>query len=296
VASQKTEIIERLFDQRWDSVTETLSDPIVTLRDVQNAIREHNAAHPTLKRPLSDRNPANFSKDIFRKRASANRIWPRSVFERGYTGRQVTGGGACFEFVSIALDQTVPFPTEEWSRELPHYRIESASLPLASRRLGRTDEPWLVQVLVRLRVIETHLALVSDRNVVQVDHLQMSVKHRKTEIDALFLAVEMVNGETRDFMICCEAKGLQDDIIEEQVVNQVRTVFHLQGVPQDIVLPLVVKVVAPSQVLVREYNVLTRDQADTFASLTVACEAIYELVPPVPGIGGRQSRRVAKRD
>lgn len=285
--SNKSEIIEKLFDARWDPVTSTLANALVTLEHVVDAIREHSASHPD--RRLSDRNPANFFKDFVRKKASANKNWPASVLVRGYTGRQVTGDNACFEFVRLTEGETVAFPPISLAgpgSQTPRHRIESTSLPLASRRLGRADEPWLVQVLVRLRVIETHLALFSTRRIVQIDHLQMSVKLRRAEIDALFLAIEEVNGSrTQEVIVCCEAKGRSDDILEDQVLSQVEAVFGSKGITQDLVIPVAIKARAPSEVWVLEFETVSRSEVASRRPLVIASEAIYELVPPVPGIG-----------
>jgi len=283
--SRKTRVIEALFSARWDPVTASLGSSVVTLDEVADAIRANNAAHP--KEWLNEKNTANFFKDFVRRKKSSNENWPRSVLARGYTGRQITGAGACFEFVSLAPGQRFPFPgiVPDPTDDTPRHRIESASLPLASRRLGRRDEPWLVQVVVRLRVIETHLALYSQWQVVQVDHLQMSVKLGRTEIDALFLAI--VNGPdpSREIIVTCEAKGRNDDILEDQVLSQAQAVFTMPGVTQDIVIPMAVKAVGASALYLVEFGAVKRDDAPSIESLSLASSAVYEFVPPVPGIG-----------
>jgi len=202
----------------------------------------------------------------------------------------LTGENACFEFVPLPRGQSEPFPHKipDPSEEHAVYKIESASLPLASRRLGRKDEPWLVQVLVRLRVIETHLSVHSPRRskVVQVDHLQMSVKQRKTEIDALFLVIEQdAGGRTHEIILCCEAKGRRDDILEDQALRQARAVFKMEGVTQDTVIPIVAKAFAPSKIYIVEFAAVKREDAEETEALTVASKAVYELLPPVPGVG-----------
>lgn len=284
----KTAIIEQIFNQRWNPDTAILTQSLVTLSDVSAAIEQYNRAHPN-QQTLSTRNPANFFKDFIRRKDRANERWPTSVLARGYSARQETGNNACFRFVPISQGQMEPFPSSlilAPTESTPVHRIESASLPLASRRLGRSDEPWLVQVIVRLRVIETHLALFSHHNIVQVDHLQMSVKLRRSEIDALFLAIERIDSKTtREVVSCCEAKSRRDDILEDQVLGQVQAVFGLSGVTQDVVIPLAVKARGPSRIHVVEFDLVTRKEAATLSSLTVASDAIYEFVPPVPGIG-----------
>lgn len=286
---KKSEIIAGLFKHRWNAATKKLSNPTVTLEDVGGAIRTYNQAHQSEK-PLSDRNPANFFKDFVRNRARANANWPTAVLRAGFTARQVTGQNRCFEFVPLAAGQTAAFPLDVIpgpTAETPRHLIETASLPLASRRLGRSDEPWLIQVLVRQRVIETHLALVSKNKVVQLDHLQMSVKLAQSEIDALFLAVqELEGGGTREMIVSCEAKGRRDDILQDQVLRQVKAIFGIKkGIKQDVVLPMAVKALKPSEVYVVEFEPVTRQEASEKSFLQVSSTALYRLVPPVPGIG-----------
>src|SRR6185437_10504130 len=152
---------------------------------------------------------------------------------------QVTGNNQSFEFVPRGTHQQLPFPSFAEPTELtPRHRIETVSLPLASRMLGRKDETWLMQVLVRLKVLETHLALVSKRKWIQVDHLQMSVKHGKREIDGLFLGIEELPENRQEVIICCEAKGKNDDLLEEQIVGQVRPVLEDLAVSQTVALPI----------------------------------------------------------
>jgi len=286
VASFKTEIIEALFNRRWDPTAMTLSDPVVTLLDVQEAIAEYNARLKPA-RPFSTRNPANFFKDYTRRTRLANEHWPASVLQRGFTARQLTSKGLCFEFVPLQPGQATPFagiiapPGAATARR----EIGTVGLPLASRRLGRGDEPWLLQVLVRLQVIETHLALFSTRTIVQVDHLQMSVKQTGTEIDALFLAVEQIGrNEFRELIVTCEAKGRTEDLTEEQIRRQAERVFRVPGVTQEIAIPMAVKAIGSSTVHVLEWEPVERAAGADFA-LTLASEAVYELKPAVPGIG-----------
>jgi hypothetical protein len=291
--SRKIPVIEALFEASWDDESQTVSKSLVTLKEVLEAIKVYNADCAP-GRELGEGNAANFMKDLIRNKRSANRNWPQSVFARGYTARQVTGENACFEFIPLAPGQTEPFPLNVIpapTDAVPRHRVESASMPLASRRLGRKDESWLMQVLVRLRVFETHLSLFSGWQVVQMDLLQLGVKQRRTEIDGLFLAVEEVEGDdnesepaTRELLVCCEAKSRRDDILEDQILSQVRAVFRMKAITQDVVVPMAAKTVGPSQVHVLEFEAVTREAAPTMESLVIASEAVYEFVPPVPGV------------
>lgn len=280
MGTPKTAVIEQIFRARYNEETGELDNERVTLTDVVQAIERYNAANPA--RPLNTKNPANFFKDFVRNRESADRNWPPYVLKSGYTGRQLTGGGACFEFVRVSPGQTMAFPTAE----TPRYAIESVSLPIASRRLGRGDEPWLIQVIVRLRIVEAHFALASRRKIQQIDLLQMSVKLSQTEIDALFLAQEETSsGEIQEVIITCEAKRGRDDILESQILQQAKAPFSMRQIQQDHVIPLAVKSVGPSQVYVVEFEELDRSSYASVTSLTVASDSLFEIRPYVPGVG-----------
>lgn len=282
----KTLAILQMFERRWDEATKSLVDPIVSLKEVQQAIQAHNASK--VGGEVSDGNPANFFKDLVRVRRSANRNWPKEVFLAGYTGQQLQSGGSSFRFIAVEPSQSEPFPADLLplpDASTQRIQIESVSLPLASKRLGRRDEPWLIQVLIRLRVFETHLALSSGQNVLQLDHLQTNVKLRGAEIDALFLAVVAdKNGVTSEAIVCCEAKSKRDDIVPHQILNQVRAAFRM-GITQKTIIPLAVKAIRPSEVWIVEFEPLTQGQATKAEGLVVSTSIIYQLVPPVEGIG-----------
>jgi hypothetical protein len=284
--SQKPPIIENLFDERWDKTRGVLTNPSVTQRDIRQKIQElPNYAQSEVE--LSDRNIANFFKDYIRRKRTANANWPASIWSRGYTARQVTGNNQSFEFVPKTPGQKQPFPPFAEPSELtPHRQIETISLPLASRMLGRKDETWLMQVVVRLRVLETHLALLSKREWIQVDHLQMSVKHGKSEIDGLFLGLEQLpEGNRQEVIVCCEAKGRHDDLLEEQIIAQVKVVLEDPAVMQTVALPIGIKAVSESQVYIAEFDEVAKDDLRGLESLSIVSDAVFELVPAVPGIG-----------
>lgn len=286
MATAKTAIIEQIFNHRFAAESGTLENPVVTLQEVSAAITAYNATNPA--EPMSTRNPANFFKDFIRNRASANRNWPAVVLEAGFTARQVTQANACFEFIPLPTGQREAFPTSTFAKpteKTPKHQIESVSLPLASRRLGRKDEPWLIQVITRLRIVEAHFSLVSARNIKQLDLLQMSVKLAGTEIDALFLAHEEVaNGRYEEVIITCEAKGGRDDILEDQILRQAKAPFSMRQITQNRVIPIAVKCVASSTIHVVEFSEVTREKSAEVDSITIACDSLFEIRPPVPGI------------
>jgi hypothetical protein len=284
--SSKTQIIEAIFNARWNQQTQQLNNPIVTLQEVASAIRDFS--HKDAELQLSANNPANFFKDLTRNRERANINWPESVFKRGFTARQLTGGGLCFEFIKAAQGQTEPFPLSiaAPSDTTPRQRITSVVLPAASR--GRADEPWLLQIVVRLRIVETHMALFSPRRsrLLQVDHLQNSVKLRKSEIDAIFLGLEEDDhGQSRQFLITCEVKQRREDFSDAQLLRQPIAAFETDTVKQNIVVPIGIRAIGPSQIHLIEFSAILREDAGTTTLLTKASDAVYSLEPPVPGIG-----------
>jgi hypothetical protein len=282
----KTGIILDIFNEKRDRTTNTLSDSIVLLTDVVRAIERHNLLYPDNQ--LSSRNPANFFKDFIRNRNSANTNWPAEVLAAGYTARQVTGRNACFEFVQLPENQSEAFPPANFAEptaNTPLHKIESVSLPLASRRLGRKDEPWLIQVAARLRIVETHFSLFSGRQVRQIDLLQLNVKLSNTEIDAIYLAHEETEGGVfEEVIITCEAKVGRDDILEDQIIKQAKAPFTMRSITQHRVIPIAVKVVEDSKIYVVEFQEFTRETFSTIESLTIACDSLFEIHPPVPGI------------
>ena len=285
MASYKTDVIKQIFEAKLDPVSGKLRETIVTLDEVSAAITAYNSKWGS---DHSTKNPANFFKDFIRSRKAGNANWPKSVLDAGYTGRQLTEGGSCFEFAPLANGQTEAFPPVDFAQpsiKTPRYQIESVSLPLASRRLGRKDEPWMIQVIARLRIVETHFSLSSTRDIKQLDLLQLNVKLSGTEIDALFLAQEETGIEQyEEVIVTCEAKVGRDDILEDQILKQAKAPFKMKKISQNRVIPLAVKCVGPSTIFVVEFNELTRDGHEGVKSLTVAAESLFEIKPPVPGI------------
>lgn len=282
MTTYKADVIEKLFfdKSRWSG--NDLKNPIVTLDEISKAIVDYNHKHRTKH---STRNPANFFKDFIRNRTRANLNWPAALRKRRFSARQITGGGNAFIFEPYTAGQEDPFP-ETIGRyadihRAPAFKIQSVSLPIMARLLGRQDETWLMQVAVRLFLVETHLALCSVQELEHVDHLQMGVKLAKTEIDALYLGKKK-NGD--EVIVTVEAKGLRDDILEDQVLAQAKSALGMKSLrTKQEVIPMAIKVIGPSTIYVREY-VAFKYGAETPAKLDVASEAVYELKPKVPGI------------
>jgi hypothetical protein len=217
-------------------------------------------------------------------------MWPEKLKDKRITARQVTGEGNIFEFTSYEEGQTEPFPSRFKHRPgVETVRVQSVSMPLATKALGRNDETYLIQVAVKLGVIETHLALKSKLRIIEVSHLQVGIKLRLAEVDSMYSALyETDEGERCSLIVTVEAKKKGQRILEEQVEQQVRGAFT--ATDTDVVLPMAMAAVETGIYLV-EFSAISRGELDDFTELTPASEALYELVPAVPGINARGMRK-----
>jgi len=277
--SQKTKVIEHLFDKHWNEATATLDRSLMSLDDVAQAIRECNKVHGST---LSDRNPANFMKDLLRG-ANASKNWPASVAARQFTGIQRTGDGECFEFIPYRPGQAEPFLDAFGVRnDAPRFPVQSISIPLVTKTLGRSDETWLIQTAINLRVVETHFAVAPAFPLLELTHLQMGIKLRSTEIDALFLGKAGDPKNPESVLVTCEAKQAKDPLIPSQIINQVQAAFAEAEV--EIVIPIGLRTVKGVGFYLTEFEAVKRADASTLDELILASDAIYELRPPVKGI------------
>ncbi|MQX41094.1 hypothetical protein [Sinorhizobium meliloti] len=318
--SKKPEVIEIVYDRLIGGDTWPVERRLIVDRSMlEGAIKERNSRH-SAEKPLSTGNTANFLKDFIRKK-TCNRNWPRRLQQQRITARQVYGNEQVFEFVPFPLGDIEPFPDRfDPIPELPVFRFESLSIPLEARKLGRQDEPWLIQIAVSQRIIETHLSIraVDFGLIVEtLAHLQMSVK-TQPEIDATFIATLRTSEENRiRAYVTVEAKQIGERILEHQVREQVGVAFSftsgLKGEDAiDAVLPIVIQVVrkpgdpigANRQcIYVAQFNAIGRDEFVKNYSLalhdmplTVQSAALYEAFPPISGIsskpkGAGRSRR-----
>jgi len=280
MATNKPAIIEYIFRKLWDPATGKLNQTVVTMAEVQEAIR----ALPNLK--ASDRNPANFFKDFIRSK-HRNAHFPPFILQSGYTARQAIGKGpgACFEFVPLASGVNTAFGALAPSAQLlakPH-PVESVSMPLAARLLGRGDESWLAQVVARLNILATHFALKRGSNTVQFDLLQIAVKLGKAEVDALFLMTVDDGSIQRKIFVPAEMKGRRDEIEVEQIARATNAVLAMVKAGECTVIPVAVKVVGHSLLYIVEFQECNRN-VDDANPLAVASEAVYLICPAVPGI------------
>jgi hypothetical protein len=286
MASKKTKVVKYLYEKLSDE-----GRTVANFADVSDAIAECNERYGL---DLSDNNPANFMKDLLRG-MNASKNWPVELTKARITGRQLTGDGRIFEFISFDVDQTEAFPNPfEAEGSEDEFVIESLSLPLATKTLGREDEAWLIQVSVWMRLLENHFARMSCQNLIEVSHLQNNIKLGRSEIDALFLAVEEhSDGSHHNVLITCEAKQQKDPILGDQIVRQISAAFRsIEHLDLSIAkaVPVAVKALkGRASVYVVEFDAWSRSEALADEAeqkeLQVASKAVYRLEPPIPGIG-----------
>ena len=277
----KSAVFEYLFNSRWDAKSQTLINPLVTLEEVRQAIQDCNDADGGNR---STRNPANFLKDYQRRRKTANDRWPKPIRKAGFTVVQRTSKGLCFEFVKLDKGAD-PFPVLGDCKKAERIKVQSLSMPLASKSLGRSDEAWLTQVAVKLKFIESYFALsASPRNIVEIDHLQMNAKLRQSEIDSVYLYTEDTAGNRAHGLILLEAKGFTEDVGHDQLLHGLKAGKGLLGDIAETLLPMALKVVHDSLVHVMEFEPVAKRDVDGTHELALAHEAVVEVVPSVPGI------------
>jgi hypothetical protein len=277
--SQKPDVIDRIYDVLVDPTSGQLTRTIVTSEDIVQAIqwcRAHKGC------TLSTKNPANFMKDIIRGQGASG-MWPIRLHDLGIGGRQVTGDGNVFEFVPYLGGQTEPFPhlfgPHAGVRE---HSVQSVSMPMATKALGRDDETYLIQVAIKLALVETHFALHSPLDIVELNHLQIGIKLRLCEVDSLYAATYRDAGNSlHQMVITVEGKKRNQRILEGQIVRQVKAAFKETKV--NLVVPIAM-VASGGGIYVAEFKAVRRDEIKALDCLELASEILYKLHPPVKGI------------
>lgn len=249
----------------------------MTLSDVQKEIRD--AIQRGVK--ASDKNLANFLYDVIRK-PSANDIWPKFVFDCGFTGKQLVGTGQCFEFVKVPAGAKVPYPDPFASHQLTHRQpIQSLTLPFQLRLLSPKDEMAILQYAIALNIPQTHFALHSKLDIRELTLLQTSARFNDVQVDALFIAkVQDDDQQTvSTVIITCESKQLNERILTDRILRQVRAAQQLP-LEFEAVIPIVIQRVLRGGLYVGEFaGYLRSAQIEDDSFLTLESSAIYELKP-----------------
>jgi hypothetical protein len=295
--SEKPAVFRYLFDRRYNWKTGVFTPQTVTNDEIQEAI-VHLRSDEGIT--LAATNPANFLKDFLRS-PNRNSQWPKAIAEVGFTARQSYSEGRVFDFVPYAHGQTLPFPDDfTLPAEPVLHRIETVSLPSAARVLGRADEPWLIQVCVHQRVLQTHFALFSEIDVVDFFHLQNSLKG-VPEIDALFLMTFKAGNDLQKALVTFEAKR-DEPVLPDQIKSQAALMAYRSSTEAglndiDFIIPVAAKTdkVATNRVIaifemqgipvadgVAAYKAKTAHELPLSITQTVA----YLLEPKVTGISG----------
>lgn len=307
--SEKPAVIEYLYRLYEEG---KIPDGVVTSDQIVKAIEATKAL-------LGTANPANFLKDIVRTE-NANSIWPTKLTKKKVSARQRYGSKRVFQFVKFVDGQKEPFPDRySVDDDTKVHEIQSASLPFAARQLGRTEESWLTQVVVNLRIIETQLSIFSPlrHRVRDVTHLQMGMK-TQPEIDAVFLASY---GETEKpksatelhVLITCEAKQAKQRILEDQIREQVSRALEetkdIRNPNIDAIKPMAIKVIEydfpdgkEKAIYVVEFCHIGRETFNTkWASsgssderlysmpLEAVSKTVYRIAPPIAGLNAKSA-------
>jgi hypothetical protein len=284
--SFKPHVIERIFNQRYNDITGELTNPVITTNDIEEA--KHWCLENLRINIKLGKNNFNFMKDIVRGQ-SANTLWPESVLKKGFVGEQCTGKSAIFKFVRIEDGDTdffqEDFNPSETTSQIP---LQSLSLPIASRELGRRDESWLLQVAVNLRALETHFSVAKEHErqlpILELSHLQMDIKLRRTQIDALFRAHcgDLGAKEDGGTLLTVEAKQTNQRILTEQIARQVHATFA--ATRASVVIPLAIKAIKGQGIFVVEFEAVRREALDSFHKPIFYRDSMINLLPSVPGI------------
>ena len=279
--SDKVHVFEALFQERYDRETKAIIRPLVSLDDVAASIR-YLSEQGTVS--LSAKNPANFMKDYLRS-ARRNELWPSVILEAGFTARQRTTDGQCFEFVPLARPGEEPFPDEFLPDGTePVFVMQTLSLPVATREIVRVDEQSVAQISVKLNILEHLLAASPDAvkfGVIQITHLQNNVKLRDSEIDALYQIVVSRDGKIQTGALAVEVK-LGDPIISEQIEDQAWAI--LRDPSFDFCIPAIVRRMRKGELIAMHLSPLMREEVDEKGKIVLrkAFTARYVFEPPLP--------------
>ncbi|WP_425408228.1 hypothetical protein [Hyphococcus sp.] len=252
--TEKNLVFEKIFFERWDKSDKRLTEAMVELEVVSKAIR---ALRADGKISLSDKNPANFIKDYLRS-PRRNENWPESIRKAGYTARQRTGAGQCFEFVALPKGEE-PFPDDflPTGEELEHV-AQTLSLPIATREILRVDEPSLAQLAVKLFLVEQLFATSPTAvqwGLQEVEHLQNNVKLRYTDIDAVYQAIMHTSQGLEVGAITVEVK-IGDPIISEQIEQQALAVLSDEAF--QFCIPTILKRFSKGEIIALHLGVIRR--------------------------------------
>ena len=269
MASKKTPVIERIFFGRFDPAAGALADELVTLVQVEEALRETPG--------LSARNPANFMKDIVRNR-NRNKQFPQTVVDAGWTAVQDPGEGTASVCSPAcrAGDRVRKQPTGSTeAREPPPGTELEPAAGCFSRTFGRSDETWLTTCVTNLDIVHTHFGLCSPLEMIGLELLQSNVKLGRAEVDAVYLGALR---EGPNFLVSCEMKGPKEELDLNQIERGARQVDETSAAEAAFVVPMGIQALPGGLIWIVEF-------APDLPPLAKVSEGVYKPLPAVKGIG-----------
>jgi len=138
-------------------------------------------------------------------------------------------------------------------------------------------------VAINLKVIEAYFAIAGSFQFLELAHLQMGIKLRSTEIDALFLGQAGSTKEHKPVLVTCEAKQAKDPFIPSQIIHQAQAAFSASDEVETVV-PLGLRAIKGVGFYVTEFEAVQRGDAENLKALKLAGDAIFELQPRIKGI------------
>lgn len=301
--SLKTAVVERLY-KMWRADPDSVPRGIVRSELLRAVMVEVSPG-------LSTANPANFLKDIVRSK-NANDWWPQLLKNDRIRARQVLGKKRVFMFWDYIPGTDIPFPDRFIPQEdTPVLDLPSVSMPFLARSMGRREETWLTQVAVNLRLVESHLSLVShfSGRIRDLTHLQMGMK-TQPEIDATYLlTLNSKEGSLQEsVLLTVEAKTIKQRLLEDQIREQVKKAMAVTKKlkpPIHAVLPIAIQVIkrnladgkSETLIFLVEFGSVERAAfeqqfADTKDDdlrhfnmpLESACQSLFRISPAIKGL------------
>jgi hypothetical protein len=295
VLGHKARVIEHLF------VAHTLQrpwNPVVSYEELAQTIN-------ALGVPICKTNKANFF--YFSSVSAANAVWPKSVFEKGWTGLARIGDGRCFEFVRVSENQSTPFvklirPNEGTSsapceiQETDRVKRQDAMFC----DFKREDEVRLLKVIEETGLIERHWSkfVKEPPNVKErwMRCMQSPMrKGAKGEVDSFYMGEYTYENEaTENFLVMVEAKSKKNDLFLSQIFHHALLAFNLAEETEccdpetSRVYCVGIETIGPSQVYVLQFAPMTLEElvSQDVEGLTIETRAVWTFKPGICGIGG----------
>lgn len=292
VLGYKARVIEHIYVKHS---IQPVWDPVVTYTELAQTIH-------SLEVPICKTNKANFF--YFSSVSAANAVWPKSVFDRGYTGLARIGGGRCFEFVRVPAGQTEPFVKLLRPDGRTPYEIQETDRVKRQNRMfcdfRREDEVRLLKVIEETGLIERHWSrfVKEPPNVKERWMRCMQSPMRKGsdgEVDSFYMGEYTYADDTiENFLVMVEAKTIRCDLFISQIYHHGLLAFKLAEETRCCnpdttkVYCVGLETIGPSQVYIIQFAPMNREEMETMdvEGLAVESRAVWTFKPGICGIGG----------